>query len=198
MRRAGEAVIDQIIAWAARGQSAPARVLEGAASFAEWAHYPQPDAIDPHSFWRFYYHAHPRSQRLRDEHGHFHIFVPAPATARPDTAAAFSHLIAVSVDAKGLPLRLFTTNRWVTDEVWQPADAMIRHLRSPALHDAEPRDVAGWLNHLLVAFKPAIAALLTARDERLTMAALHRRAPLEDRRLRIPSQRMIRIEHGQG
>lgn len=194
MVRARAAVTRQIINWASLGQSAPARVLAGTERFTEWTHYPQADAVDPDSFWRFYYHAHARSERLRDEHGHFHIFVPASAQARSGVPPASSHLIAISVDAKGLPLRLFTTNRWVTDEVWQPADAMIRHLRSPALHNAEPRDVAEWLNHLIVMFESTIAELLTARDERLTTAGIFRHKSLEDRRLRIPSQRNVRLE----
>jgi hypothetical protein len=192
--RAHAAVTRQIITWASLGQSAPARVLAGTERFTEWTRYPQPDAVDPVSFWRFYYHAHPQSERLRNEHGHFHIFVPASTNGRSKLPVAMSHLIAISVDAKGLPLRLFTTNRWVTDEVWQPADAMIRHLKSPALHNAEPRDVAKWLNHLIVMFESTIAALLTARDERLTTACIFRHKSLEDRRLRIPSQRNVRLE----
>lgn len=194
MIRAREAVTGQIITWASLGQSAPARVLAGTERFTEWTRYPQPDAVDPDSLWRFYYHAHPRSERLHNEHGHFHIFVPASANVRSEPPPANSHLIAVSVDSKGLPLRLFTTNRWVTDEVWQPADAMIRHLKSPSLHHAEPRDVAEWLNHLIVMFGSTIEALLKARDERLSTAGILRHKSLEDRRLRIPSQRRIRIE----
>ncbi len=35
------------------------------------------------------------------------------------------HLIGISTDASGKLIRLFTTNRWVTDEVWYGADAVI-------------------------------------------------------------------------
>ncbi|GAA5265909.1 hypothetical protein ACOSOMT5_P2336 [Acidiphilium sp. MT5] len=202
--RAGRAAIEQIIDWSRQGQSAPARLLDPGLSgagpldagegFAEWAHYPQPDAIDPESGWRFYYHAHPRSQLLRREHGHFHIFVPGPRAQQDAAHGAFSHLIALSVDERGLPLRLFTTNRWVTNETWQAAPLLMEHVRHPALREAAPRDVARWLNHLLMAFAPMIATLLVARDQRLEQAQRYSRAPFEDRRLRIPSQRTVRIE----
>ncbi|MGC9269714.1 DUF6969 family protein [Acidiphilium sp.] len=192
-RRAGDEIVAQILAWAEARQSAPARVVGDTAHFVEWAHYPQPDAIDPTSRWRFYYHAHPESQRLRREHGHFHIFVPAPPEPTAETAGGFSHLVALSVDAQGLPLRLFTTNRWVTDEVWQPASAMIRYLDSPALHDAAPEDVARWLNHIVIRYAGEIEALLVARDIRMAAAAHRHPHALEDHRLRIPSQRAIRL-----
>ncbi|MEE8172364.1 MAG: hypothetical protein V3T62_05480, partial [Alphaproteobacteria bacterium] len=46
---------------------------------------------------------------------------------RPDRSAwpsgddALSHIIGISMDAKGMPIRLFTTNRWVTGEAWYKA-----------------------------------------------------------------------------
>lgn len=98
----------------------------------------------------------------------------------------------MSVDAKGLPLRLFTTNRWVTGEVWQPAATLARQLAKPDLRRAEPQDVALWLENILILFEAEIAALLRARDRRLyatRLATGERR--FEDRRLRIPSQRRI-------
>lgn len=191
---AAESVVRQIADWAAQGLSAPARLLGGARGFVEWAHYPQPDAVDPQSGWKFYYHAHAASQRPQAEHGHFHIFVPAPAPAA-DGAAAFSHLIGLSVDARGLPLRWFTTNRWVTAEVWQPAGTLDRFLDSPRLSAAEPHDVAQWLQDLLLLFRGDISALLQARDARIAtppgrgrLAAMSR-PRFDDHRLRIVSQR---------
>ncbi|MGA8262532.1 MAG: hypothetical protein WB783_20160 [Arenicellales bacterium] len=181
----GRATVDQIAAWAADGGSAPARLLGAARGFVEWAHYPQPDAIDPQSGWRFYYHCHPASQRPAREHGHFHIFVPGPGTAESG-GNGFSHLVGLSVDARGLPWRLFTTNKWVTDETWQPAGTLERHLRAPHLHGAEPRDVAMWLENLVLLFSAEITALLHARDLRLAGGDR-----LEDHRLQMPSQRRI-------
>ncbi len=143
----------------------------------------QPDAVSSASGWRFFYHTHSAPQRLGDEHGHFHIFVPPPR--RPGrTPGLFSPLIGITVDARGMPLRLFTTNRWVTDETWQGTSSLERHLRRPVLHGAEPADVARWLDNLLVLFADDIAALLHARDRRLagSMAEVWRRRPLRARR----------------
>jgi Domain of unknown function (DUF6969) len=190
--RAGQALVKQIAAWAAQGRSAPARLLGGARGFVEWAHYPQPDALDPRSGWRFYYHCHPASQRLAREHGHFHIFVPAQGAKRSDRNR-FSHLIGLSVDAKGLPLRLFTSNRWVTGEIWQSATALESHLATPRLRHAEPQDVALWLEDLLILFRTEIAALLRARDRRLAGGHVAFERRLDDHRLRIPSQRRINL-----
>ncbi|WP_297366554.1 DUF6969 family protein [Acidocella sp.] len=181
---AGTAIIDQLTAWAAAGQCAPARLLAGEGGFVEWAHYPHHDAIDPVSGWRFYYHTHNAAQRPRAEHGHFHIFVPAPA-------GRFSHLIALSVDDKGLPLRLFTTNRWVTGETWQNAETLIAQLANPALSHAAPRDVGQWLSALLSLYRDEITALLRARDARLGADVTR----LDDRRLRLPSRRRITLAH---
>ena len=191
---AAGAVVEQIAAWAQRGDSAPARLLEPGSEFVEWAHYPQPDAVAPGSGWRFYYHAHAARQRLAGEHGHFHIFVPPPADTEAMAANRYSHLVGISVDARGLPLRLFTTNRWVTDETWQDAASLERHLRRPGLHEADPSDVALWLDNLLVLFADEIAALLEARDRRLAdgVGGLDRRR-LEDHRLRIPSQCRVNL-----
>ncbi len=188
--RAGHSVVAQIATWASERLSAPSRLLNGAQGFVEWGHYPQPDAVDPNSGWRFYYHAHPPTQRLSSEHGHFHIFTPGPE-GKATADVNFSHLIAISTDLRGLPLRLFTTNRWVTNEVWQSAEAMVRLASVPALGHAEPRDVGMWLNNLVMLFAEDIIHLLRARDSRI--ANSRSRAPLEDHRLRIPSQRRINL-----
>jgi len=182
-------VVAQIAAWASEQSSAPARLLNGTQGFVEWVHYPQAEAIDPHSGWRFYYHAHPPAQRLNSEHGHFHVFAPPPTVHGATVSASVSHLVAISVTARGLPLRLFTTNRWVTDEIWQPADRLAKFVSAPSLHGAEPHDVGRWLDNLIILFAEEIVLLLRARDARI--AASRSRAPFEDRRLRIPSQRRI-------
>ncbi len=159
-----------------------------AEGFAEWAQYPRPEALDPVSGWRFFYHAHPVRERLRAEHGHFHIFTPGPADG-----AGFTHLIGISVDVHGLPIRLFTTNRWVTDEAWQPAAAIERRASRPRLAGASPGDVARWLENLVVLFAPDIVALLRARDARMGQGIVPGDRRFEDRRLRIPSQKRVSL-----
>ena len=87
----------------------------------EWGHYPSDDAYDADSGYRWYYHAHPDAQR-GDEHGHFHVFARA-------ATAGYTHLVGLSVSAAGLPLRAFTTNPWVTNEVYAPAGRVLRRLQ---------------------------------------------------------------------
>ncbi len=189
------AMVDQIAKWAGQGANAPARVIGEAQVFREWTHYPQPDAIDKRSGWRFYYHAHPRVQRIAREHGHFHIFTPGPKASERAPERRFSHLIGLSVDPKGLPLRLFTTNRWVTDEIWQPAATMAAWLEKPALRNAEPRDVGVWLENLVVLYRDEIAVLLRDRDLRVNEpgGGGENNPRLDDRRLRYPSQLHINL-----
>ena len=192
--RAGRSITRQLRLWEGQGTNAPARLLDGARGFVEWAHYPQPDMVDPGSGWKLYYHCHVRRDRLRDEHGHLHIFVPAGPAA--DAAPLYSHLIAISLDRQGLPIRLFTTNRWVTDEIWQTASALRSRLLRPRLRHAEPQDVGNWVENLLTIYREQIDALLVARDRRL--ADDPRRDPVarqNDFRLRIPSQQRVALLH---
>jgi hypothetical protein len=184
-----------MVEWTQAGLSAPARLLPAGEQFVEWVQYPAVEALDKHSGWKFYYHAHPRFERLARENGHFHIFVPGPDDVH-DGAALFSHLIGISVDPQGLPLRLFTTNQWVTGESWQPAEALVEFVKSPGLTHTQPADVAGWLGHLIELYAVEICALLRARDKRLQARTLMEKTnPYEDRRLRIPSQRNISLLH---
>lgn len=194
LEKRANAVVDQIAEWARQGESAPARVIGEEQPFREWTHYPQPDAIDNRSGWRFYYHAHPRNQRLSREHGHFHIFVPGPEDSDRPAERNYSHLIGLSVDPKGLPLRLFTTNCWVTDDIWQAAEALTPWLEKPALRHTAPRDVGVWIENLLVLYRDEIAALLRARDQRMDkLVAGLRKSRLDDRRLRYPSQTPVNL-----
>ena len=114
-RRASAAADVLAVQWhyARRGRSLAGAALAGSRRFVEWAHYPRADHVDAASGARFYYHAHPAGERAAGEHGHFHLFVPAPG--------ALAHLVGLSLDAAGLPTRLFTTQNkagvpgWIGD-----------------------------------------------------------------------------------
>ena len=110
----------------------------------DWRHYPDGEVYDAKSHAQYFYHKHPVNGRPLREHGHFHTFlraegmpvgaaplilpemavadVPAlPPQAPPikrGTSEEVSHLVAIAVDCRGEPIRLFTTNRWVTGETW--------------------------------------------------------------------------------
>ena len=149
-----------------------------------WDHLPPDDAHDPRSGYRWYYHCHPREARTAGEHGHFHLF------SDPQSGSAVTHLVAISVSDRGLPLGLFTTNRWVTDERWQSASRVLRLIRDFALFSPRVlRRVHDWLAQLLRAFGPQIRTLLRARDERLmALRASARSDVLEDRRIAVLSR----------
>lgn len=149
-----------------------------------WDHLPPNDAHDPRSGYRWYYHCHPREARTAGEHGHFHLFSDLRS------GSAVTHLLAISVSDRGLPLGLFTTNRWVTDERWQCAPRVLRLIRDLALSSPRGlRRVHAWLAHLLRAFDPQIRVLLRERDERLTaLRASARSDVMEDRRIAVLSR----------
>ncbi len=186
-RRAQAAAEVLAVQWqyASQGRSLASASLAGARQFVEWAHYPCSDHVDRASGVRFYYHAHPADQRAPGEHGHFHLFVPA--SGEP---GAISHLVGVSIDAKGLPLRLFTTNRWVTGEAWRDAQTLARAVPRFALHaTGRLGPVARWLAGMVALYDDVIIELLRERDRRLGSDS----AALDDRSVHIVSQRPVSL-----
>lgn len=159
------------------GGNVVGELLRGQGEFFEWDHYPKGDVYDPETHCQYYYHAHPAG--LRDaEHGHFHTFLRPkgmPEGVRPvpldDLAApvgdndALSHLVAIAMDKHGVPIRLFTTNRWVTGETWYAADDVIRMLDVFDMDLAYPSlPVNIWITAMPRLFRPEIEGLVRARD----------------------------------
>jgi uncharacterized protein DUF6969 len=166
------------------------------------------------------------------EHGHFHLFlrgdgVPAGITPLllPELAVANApaprqsaplklggsdevcHLVALAIDGKGEPLRLFTTNRWVTGETWYRADDVIRMLDRFRVRTERPSALLNrWIGALVRLFQPEIATLLRDRDRAITEQRWRWRGNvLEDERLEITSSleidldaRLARIEESDG
>jgi hypothetical protein len=185
MQAALQTTLGHLQASARSGRGVLADLLGRAEAFAEWEHYPPRDALDARSGYRFYYHAHAAQQRVRDEHGHFHVFAPSRGAG-----ADYAHLFALSLDARGMPLRVFTTNRWVTAEHWRDAAWTLRALRRLDLSGARPRRVASWLQGMACLFAPQIQAVVLERDRRIAGRAAQRplERVLEDRRSHIVSQ----------
>lgn len=188
LRDALQATLAHLQSCARSGRGLLSDVLGSEAAFAEWRHYPENDAVDPRSGYRFYYHAHAAAQRARDEHGHFHVFAPRPRRAAGQ--AAHAHLFAVSVNAQGMPTRVFTTNRWVTAEHWESAPWILRALRGLDLSGARPRRVADWVQNMARLFAPQIQEVIRQRDLRIAERARHNALDrvLEDRRTHIITQ----------
>jgi Domain of unknown function (DUF6969) len=184
-------------------------LLRDVETFYEWNHYPDGDVYDPNSHAQFYFHTHP--QELRGgEHGHFHTFMrpkgmlkdmtPAPL---PDLEApreendALSHLVGISMDQYGVPIRIFTTNRWVTGEVWYAAGDVQRMVDLFIIDHTRPSwPVNRWVSAMICLFQPQIVQLLDARDA--AVAAWETAHPgvnvYEDRELEITSVTPISID----
>ena len=214
MREAAAIVVDCRAAFAARPGGVLGALVADGASLVEWRHYPAGEVYDPHSHAQYFYHAHPAALRIAGEHGHFHTFLraegmPAGSTplVLPETALAelpappqaaplrhglreeVSHLVAVALDERGEPVRLFTTNRWVTGETWYRADDVIGMLDRFTLGDgAGPVQVNRWLAALVRLFRPQVEALLRLRDRAVMDWRRRRRSNVfEDTRLEVVS-----------
>jgi len=191
MALAGHEVIRAERALARQGFNVVARLLRDEGTFYEWDHYPAGDVRDPASGAQYFYHAHVAAERPAGEHGHFHCFLRVAGTG------LLHHLVAVAMDDRGRPTRLFTVNRWVTDDSWIDASSAIRLLDRFHLDAARPsRWVNRWLEALLRLFRPEIETLLRQRDRRL--ADWRQRNPgldaLADRGLATLSETAISID----
>lgn len=169
------------------GGNIVAEVLRGHETFFEREHYPPGDVYDDETHAQYYYHAHPDAGRFV-EHGHFHTFLRPlgmPAGVRPAVLAepspptadgpagngendALSHLVAISMDSYGFPVRLFTTNQWVTGEVWYAADdvrAMLDRFAMDLAYPSLPVNI--WITAMIRLFRPQIERLISERDARI-------------------------------
>ena len=206
---------------AARGSNIVQEILSRSGEIADWRHYPQGDGYDPISHAQYFFHRHPAPD-APSEIGHFHLFLraegmpegtlplllpeaaianlPTPAQAAPSKRGArdeVSHLVAIAIDAEGEPVRLFTTNRWVTGETWYRAEDVIRLLDRFVLDAAEPAGCVNfWLAAIVRLYQPEIAALLRERD-RMVMDPRRRRRRVdvfEDPNLEITSSMAIDLD----
>jgi hypothetical protein len=198
---AAEALIEATLAMHAGGKQLMRLVLPSDGEPEQWAHYPPDDAISPNTGCRYFYHCHPPEERDDAEHGHFHLFLPLNLFAEGgwksaplddgEKRAKVVHLAALSVDMQGVPLSLFTTNRWVTDEWLYPADdiaaAMDRFDLTGA--DGDPL-VNQWLTAFVALAREPILNLLMERDVMLAAKDW----PGEDRSVEIMSSSAVDLQ----
>ncbi len=146
------------------------------AAMREHLHYPPGDVTDQASGSQYFYHAH-RSQG--SEHGHLHLFWHANVRGHRRSSPVFhtgapSHLFAVSLDARGLPESIFTTNLWVTDGHWFDATTTAGLVgRFSVARGGRYAAADRWLNQFIALYHGAIELALVQRDRRV--AALTRR-----------------------
>jgi len=207
MLDAGEEVIRCQRVLARSGENIISDLL-GDAEFFEWDHQPPGDVYDPQTHAQYYYHAHP-GPTDSGEHGHFHTFLrgpgmPASAQAitgpdgKPpaDQKAALAHLIAISMDEFGRPIRLFTINRWVTDETWYAASDVIAMLDRFVVDLARPSwPINRWMTAMVDLFRPQIEALIEARDVTVSArAAQLGRDVYDDHDLEVTATQAIDVD----
>ncbi|MDN0084946.1 hypothetical protein QU487_19715 [Crenobacter sp. SG2305] len=191
---AAESLLNIQAAYAGRGQSIALAALAGSRAFVEWNHYPAADIRDKETGAIAYYHAHSASERIKGEHGHFHLFVPSGGTR--GRRSGYSHLAGISITARGEALRLFTTNRWVTGEDWLPASRLVRMVDSFGLATTgRLAPVARWLTAMTCIYSDSIGTLLEQRDA--IMKAHARRhgmeTALEDRSIHIITEVPVNV-----
>lgn len=207
MSKAADDVLEALRLMGKAGTNPVAQALKHQGEFIEFDHYPKGDIYDDDSASQYYYHTH---RSGAGEHGHFHTFLrakglppdvsPAPYTGsgeRPLGEEAICHLVAVSMDTSGLPIALFTTNRWVTGETFYGAENTIRAAARFEIDHVDPcLAMNRWISGLLRLFAPQIAALLRQRD--VAIAEWQARHPdrdiFEDRELEITSHLAIDID----
>ncbi|WP_417615352.1 DUF6969 family protein [Oceanisphaera sp.] len=208
MREAGRQIRECYRVMTKGGVNIVGEVLKGQGTFFEMTHYPLDDVFDKDSHSQYYYHAH-RGGGV--EHGHFHTFLrgsgipaqlkmldyPQASEPWPKGEQAIAHLVAISMDAWGYPTELFACNRWVTDESWYPAEAVISMLDRFVIDHANPSwPVNIWLSNMLVLFRPHIEALLKHRDAVIDQwqASNPDQDIFENRQLEITGQLPISVD----
>lgn len=146
----------------------------------------------------FYYHSHGHGRSKTGEHGHFHLFARTRGRGRPATEA-FAHLLAVAVDGKGMPVRFFTTNLWVTGGGWRSARFVLARLEGfGRLAGCSTVGSGRWLGMMLALYAPVVRTVITQREARARswrhQGALPRR--LADRRVEILSEISMTANEG--
>jgi hypothetical protein len=148
--------------YAKSGRTLNEAALCGARDFIEWQHYPNNDLADKHSGYEFYYHAHSADEMPKGERGHFHVI--------KRHAKSFHHLVGIALDQKGLPVRLFTTNQWVTGEEMADSNLVMQSVVEFQMDiTGRMAPVSKWIGALMQLFQPEIKELIKERDQEIAL-----------------------------
>ena len=140
-------------------------------------HYPKGDRIDRGTGAQYFYHCHRENTEL-EEHGHFHCFMRYPQipkrikpTPLPDWKDyldnPMTHIVAISMNRYGQPIRLFTVNRWVTAELWYDAEHapyFCKRFKMTLSDDPYWQILDQWVEGMIHLFAPQIEWLHQQRD----------------------------------
>ncbi len=100
------------------------------------------------------------------------------------------------MDSHGIPICLFTTNRWVTGEVWYRAEDIFKMLDIFVIAHAQPSwPVNRWVGAMIRLFRPQVAALIGLREDVVVEWAKEHpgKDVFEDRDLEIASAQPISL-----
>jgi hypothetical protein len=194
---------------AATGQHLLAPLLKGAVP-VQWEHYPYANAFSSNGRYQWYYHSHsPADRPGSSEHGHIHLFARVEGIRRrldprrekrflaslgaADSSAATRHLLAVGLNARGVPISLFTVNRWVTGDLMLSGPATVELLASMTLKTGFPA-IDALLVGLARLYSSEIRALIRKRDVALRDRARTGLGTLEDEGLEVLSELKLDID----
>lgn len=186
-----------------------ARIVGGKAP-KQWAHYPDDDAIDVKMRFQWYYHSHsPADRPGAIEHGHIHLFARTDARrtfikgnveavflkrlASEDSESKTRHLLAIGLSPVGVPVSLFTTNRWVTGDQLLSSESSLRLLQSISL-DTGNEAIDQLIASLIHLYQSKLISLFRMRDR--TLFARARRGPgaLDDESVEVLSEIPIDLD----
>ena len=172
----------------------------GRADVVALEHYPRGGVVDRQHGSQFFYHCHradSADRADRTEHGHVHLFwhatrsgrrrrlAPTTGTEAEWSRSAPTHLIAIGLNARGLPVSLFSVNRWVTGGHWFDAPTTLCMLNRFQLRDVPGHtESCAWITTFVQLYAPTVASVLEARDRRLARQTNPARA-LDDRRIEV-------------
>jgi hypothetical protein len=146
--------------YAKKGMTLSEVALCGSKEFVEWNHYPANDLVDEVSGYEFYYHAHSADEMYNGEHGHFHLF--------KRHGHDFHHLIGIALNQQGLPVRLFTTNQWVTGEKLVSAKSVVAELRDfDMATKGRMGPIARWISAFTKLYFVEMEMLILDRDHKI-------------------------------
>ena len=148
-------------------------------------HYPKGDRIDHSTGAQYFYHCH-RENEASNEHGHFHCFLRykhIPKRLKPTPLKDWdknidnpmTHIVAIAMDRFGMPIRLFTVNRWISYEIWYDAKHVlnfIKRFKMTLADDAYWEVLDQWVEAMLHLFSPQIHWLHHQRDVFVKQQAL--------------------------
>lgn len=182
--------------------------LLGGESPKQWSHYPDDDAIDNVSGFQWFYHSHsPEDRPGAAEHGHIHLFARRKLWSRRLSSAReiqfatlggglnddpnTRHLLTIGLDAKGVPMSLFTVNSWVTGDLMLSARTSVDLLKKIKLETGN-EDVDSVIESIVRLYRSEIRELLERRDAALF--SWGRPNVLSDESLEVLSELAISVD----